>query len=368
MKQLSLTNGKTNYDLARSLVSGGPSYMVLFVTALCNARCPMCFYWEEIESAHAKLELRLEEYQKIAGNMKNLYYLSIGGGEPFVRKDLPQIVEAFYKSSQTRVVSIATNGWYTKRVRDFIEYTRENCPRLQLKLQVSIDNLYEKHDENRLVKGLFVKLLDTCKLIGEMKQSGADVVLSIATVLTPKNRADLSDLRQFLEDNIPYDDLVLIFPRGNAKDPMFKEVTLDEYREGKKMFEATRGKAGSFARLYQVVYDRASAGIEQYLEKGPDGYPWTCVAGKKLITLLEKGQLMPCEMLYQIAPKLDSNIGNVRDFDYDIPAMLKIDKAKKLREFIVDTHCSCSYECAALANVVFTKKEWPKVAKAFLKA
>ena len=130
-------------------------------------------------------------------------------------------------------------------------------------MQVRIDNLYETHAAKRLVKGLVVKLLDTCKHIGEMKQSGANVALSIATVLTPKNLDDLSDLRQFLEDNIPYDDLVLIYPRGNVKDPMFKEVALDEYREGKKMFEATRGKAGSFARLYQVVYDRASGGNGQ---------------------------------------------------------------------------------------------------------
>ena len=182
------------------------------------------------------------------------------------------------------------------------------------------------------------------------------------------NRDDLTDLRRFLDENIPYDDLVLLFPRGNAKDPMFKDVTLAEYREAKEVFEATRGKAGSFARLYKAVNERASRGIESYIDEGPDGYPWTCVAGAKLITLSEKGMLMPCEMLYQIAPKMDSNIGNVRDFDYDIPAMLRIDKAKKLREFIVDTHCSCSYECAAMANVVFTKKQWPGIAKDVLKA
>ena len=71
-------------------------------------------------------------------------------------------------------------------------------------------------------------------------------------------------------------------------------------------------------------------------------------------------------MLYQIKPEIDSNLGNVRDYDYDISKMLASDKAGKLRQYIEDTHCSCSYECAALCNVVFHKKGWPKLAKEVL--
>jgi len=367
MKYLAISKVKGNYELARSLLSSGPSYMVLFVTAVCNARCPMCFYWEEIESANTKLELRLEEFRAIARNLRNLHYLSIGGGEPFTRKDLSETVEAFYNHSQTRVVSIATNGAYCERVRELIQYAAQNCPSLLLKVQVSIDHLYEKHDKNRLLEGLFVKLMDTCRLIGQMRDAGANVVLSVATVLTPMNRNDLIELRHFLDENVPYDDLVLLFPRGNAKDSMFKSVTVSEYHEAKKVFEARRGGAGSFARLYQAVNERATKGIESYLKDGPEGYPWICVAGEKMITLTEKGVLLPCEMLYQIKPEMDSRIGNVRDFDYNIPAMLRTNKARKLREFIESTHCSCSYECAALANVVFTKRQWPSIAKEVLR-
>ena len=90
---------ENTYQLSNSIVSDEPSYMVLFVTAVCNARCGFCFYWEEIESAKAKLELTLEDYEKISFNLNHLYYLSIGGGEPFMRPDLPEIVAYFYKNS-----------------------------------------------------------------------------------------------------------------------------------------------------------------------------------------------------------------------------------------------------------------------------
>jgi MoaA/NifB/PqqE/SkfB family radical SAM enzyme len=366
MNFIPLSEIKTKSLLMQAMISAEPNYMVMFVTAVCNARCPMCFYWEQIESANARIELRLEEYEKISENLNYLYYLSIGGGEPFIRKDLPQIVETFYKNSQTRVVTVATNGAYADRVKHYVEYLTKNCPNIQMRIQVSIDNLYEKHDHNRGLKGLFDKLVNTCHVIGELKAAGRRVMFSIGVVLTPYNRDDLPDLRQFLDENFAYDDVSLIFPRGNAKDPSMKEITWTEYREAKKVFEAIRTTPNSFARLYQAIDRQSKEGIESYLEKGPEGYPWTCVAGKKMITLTEKGLLTPCEMLYQLKPELDSDLGNVRDHNYNVLAMLANEKAKNLRNFIEDTHCSCSYECAAACNVVFHTKEWPSLIKKVL--
>lgn len=361
MSFIPLSGVGSGLTLAPALMSHEPNYLVLFVTAVCNARCPMCFYWEEIESANAKLELRLEEYEKIAANLNHLYYLSIGGGEPFTRKDLPLIAEAFYRDSQTRIVTVATNGTYTDRVQHYIEYLTEHCPGLQLRIQVSIDNLFEKHDLNRGLSGLFGKLIETCHVIGQLKAAGRRVMLSIGVVLTPYNRDDLRDLRRYLDENIPYDDVSLIFPRGNAKDHSMKEVTWTEYREAREVFDVARAMPSTFTRLYQAIDRQSKEGIGSYLEEGPAGYPWKCVAGKKMITLTERGLLTPCEMLYQLYPDLDSSLGNVRDHNYDVLAMLAGDKAKKLREFIEGTHCSCSYECAAACNVVFHKKEWPSL-------
>lgn len=347
-------------------MSGEPNYVVMFVTAICNARCPMCFYWKESESADAKLELRLAEHIEISKNLNHLHYLSIGGGEPFIRKDLPEIVEAFYKNSRTRIVTVATNGSLPERVRAYIDHLVEHCPDIQMRIQVSIDNLYGKHDESRGVKGLFDKVLETCRVIGEKKEAGAPLMFSVGTVMTPMNRNDLRELHRFLDDNVTYDDLSLIYPRGNTRDSSFKDVSIEEYREAKKAFESIPTTSGSFARIYQTIDREAKRGIESYLKEGEPGYPWTCVAGKKMITLTERGMLTPCEMLYQLKPEIDSDIGNVRDCNYDILNMLVSDKAKKLRRHIKETHCSCSYECAALCNVVFNKKQWPKLIKKVL--
>jgi MoaA/NifB/PqqE/SkfB family radical SAM enzyme len=351
-------------ELTRAVLSSGPSYMVLFVTAVCNARCPMCFYWEQIESANAKLELSQEELEKVARSLGHLYYLSIGGGEPFIRKDLAAIVAGFHRYARTQVVAVATHGGFPDRVQRYVEQLSREHPGLQLRIQVSIDHLREGHDENRRVPGLFDHAMETLRRVAALRDAGAPVMLSVATVLTPKNRGDLTALRAYLDANVPYDDLTLIFPRGNAQDPSLKEVSLDEYRAAKRSFDARRGGVSGFARLYRAVDREAKRGIESFLASGPDAYPWTCVAGEKMITLTEKGELIPCEMLSQIDPARDSGLGNVRAHGYDVPAMLAADKARKVRNFIVESHCACSYECAALCNTAFSPGQWPALARA----
>lgn len=336
--------------------------MVLFVTAVCNARCEFCFYWEEIESANAKLELTLEEYQKISRHLHHLYYLSIGGGEPFIRKDLTQIIEAFYQHSQTRTVALATHGGFSDRAEYFLNTLHQHCPDLRVKIQVSIDHLYEKHDQSRKVKGLFNRLLETCRMIGGKKKSGMRVMLTLGTVLTPENKNDIQKMRDFFDQHIPYDDLSLIYPRGEAKNPSLLQVTLQEYRSAQKIFDATHSNVNFYTKLHRQIDKEGKKGVEEFIKRGKDGYPWTCVAGRKMITLFERGNVSPCEMLHQIMPQLSSGIGNVREYDYDIPKMLKLDQAKKIREFIVNTHCSCSYECAALCNTALNKKQWPQLA------
>ena len=68
--------------------------ITLSITYRCNARCSMCRIWEH-PSANPESELTLPEIKKIANSkyFKKLIALGITGGEPFIREDLPDIVE-----------------------------------------------------------------------------------------------------------------------------------------------------------------------------------------------------------------------------------------------------------------------------------
>ena len=64
-------------------LTGFPPYVVFFVTSRCNARCKMCFYWQQIDKAASQKELSLEEIKNISSQVPAFYSLAISGGEPF---------------------------------------------------------------------------------------------------------------------------------------------------------------------------------------------------------------------------------------------------------------------------------------------
>ena len=74
-------------------------YVIVYVTNRCNFRCSFCFYGEEIEKGHKPDELTLEEHRRIARKTGPLLQLSIGGGEPFLRRDLAAIVSAYIRET-----------------------------------------------------------------------------------------------------------------------------------------------------------------------------------------------------------------------------------------------------------------------------
>ena len=57
-------------------------------------------------------EITLEDIKKLP----EMAFTNITGGEPFVRQDIPQIVEELYKKSDRIVIS--TNGYFTDRIID----------------------------------------------------------------------------------------------------------------------------------------------------------------------------------------------------------------------------------------------------------
>jgi len=70
-----------------------------------------------------------------------------------------------------------------------------------------------------------------------------------------------------------------------------------------------------------------------------------CFAGDRLAVLNAIGELYPCEILEK------SLIGNVRDWEYDIPGMLGSPEAQKWREYAKT--CDCTWECAINMSFIY---------------
>lgn len=132
-----------------------PTDVSIITTYRCQMRCKMCDIWEN--PTDKKQEITAKELEIIP----NFKFVNITGGEPFVRRDLEDIVEVLFKKSDRIVIS--TSGWHTERIIKMAE----RFPKIGIR--VSIEGLAEKNDDLRGRDGSFdraMRLLLTLKEMG----------------------------------------------------------------------------------------------------------------------------------------------------------------------------------------------------------
>ena len=85
-----------------------PYYVHYGVTHRCNLTCRMCGIWKTGDRAS---EMGLEQIRAMARNLHALGtgVVSLGGGEPLLREDLPEIIQAFLE--QKIELRLLTNGY-----------------------------------------------------------------------------------------------------------------------------------------------------------------------------------------------------------------------------------------------------------------
>lgn len=352
-------------DLYATFVKQDPIYYILYVTAACNARCKMCYYMEEIESAEVKTELTFDEICKISEKSGRLIQLSIGGGEPTLRKDLADICEVFAKNNGVRFITLPTNGINTAQVVDRVANIVKKCPDTHLRVSLSLDGHEALHDEIRQVPGNYRNLMDTLRQLKPLAKEHENLTVDFATVLQSHNQDTIKQLFRDVHDKFKPDNHMLMIARGNVKDPSVKNVDGNIYRETIQLKEAlySNKETRSFSPFIRAITLRSLDLI--YNDYIHNQFQLPCVAGKRLVVISEKGEVKPCEIL-------DKSFGNLRDHDYDMSKILKQAESRKTQDWIVSSKCHCTFECAMNISVLYDWKGYPdlvrRAAKLFFQA
>ena len=131
-----------------------PTDASIILTYRCPMRCMMCNIWKN--PTDRKEEIKPEDLR----SLPQLKFINLTGGEPFIREDLPEIVEECYKHTPRIVIS--TSGWFEDRVIDLAK----RFPNIGIR--ISIEGLASKNDELRGRQGGFDKGLRTLLKLKEM--------------------------------------------------------------------------------------------------------------------------------------------------------------------------------------------------------
>src|SRR6266496_3195804 len=142
-----------------------PILLNILITSVCDMRCVHCFFTEELDDKpRKKLQMTTANLVRISETLgANLGVLIIAGGEPFTRKDLPEIARAFYENNRLESIYIMSNGQIQKRIFPDVTRILEECPNLNVTVALGIDGLKRQHEKIRQKPGSWDIAIDTAR-------------------------------------------------------------------------------------------------------------------------------------------------------------------------------------------------------------
>jgi MoaA/NifB/PqqE/SkfB family radical SAM enzyme len=342
--------------------NASPIYLVFFVTEKCNADCKHCL----LGGIHpGKDELTIDEIEKVSNHMDDFLFLLPTGGEPFLRKDLAEIIRIFHRNNHVLNVGIPTNGGLTNRVIETVRSVLDTCPDLDLMVDVSIDGIGEDHNELRRTPGLFDKAMTTFSELKKLEKKYPRFTTTIETTVSSYNDAKLLDMYKYFTENTEADTIFTLLCRGKPMEPSAKFFNIDNYEKYARAMEKgikermltgyDRFPFADVINAKRIIRHRV---IAKVIRENRMVLP--CYAGVLGAALFADGEVLPCEL------HDDLKLGNLRDNDYDFKKIWFSEKADHARKVIRDTKCFCTYECFLTLNILFNPKVYPAIIKEYL--
>jgi len=323
-----------------------PEQITFFVTSKCNLACSHCFYWKELNKK-GKEELSLDEIIKISKNMEDFSFLSLTGGEPFLRDDLSQIANIFAKNNHVSRLSIPTNGLLTDKIVNSTKKILEANPDLRVIIKISLDGPEKDHDKIRGVKGCFKTAVKTYKKLKALKKSYPNLKVGTLTTISTLNQQSVGRLYDFIRNELKPDHVGLNLVRGKVRDGKIKKVNLKLYKDLYKRILAD--SSDSFFKLYKkAVFNLITRIIDQ------NKFQTDCFAAILSGVLRPNGDVYPCELLSR-------KMGNLRDSGYNFKKIWLGKEAGKIRRRISKNKCFCRHECNLPLNIFFNLNYYPKL-------
>lgn len=316
-----------------------PLYLIFFITSRCNMRCKHCFFWKERNNFS---ELSLYEIEKTSKSLDNLLFLRLTGGEPFLRTDLPEIVNIFYKNNSLRNLGINTNGFFTKRIVEDVKKILENNE-INLDVCVSIDDIEKEHDENRQIKGAFSHAIETLTELNKLKKQYKNLTTTVGLTVFSKNQNRLNFIfNEIKKVNPTFISANLV--RGNPQSEELKNVNIRLYLDFFNKIMKYNKKSNNFYFNTQFKDKLLSKKVSKtFVEKRYQGI--NCVAGDKVAVIYSNGDIFPCELL-------NKKIGNLKDYNFNFKKLWNSNKRKEIMRFIRKSKCFCTHECFLTSSML----------------
>lgn len=310
------------------------------VTYNCNGRCTTCNIWKK----KPVNELSLEELTRFYRRSNGFNWISLTGGEVFLRQDIVEIVESIVKHCRKlHTLTIPTNGLLTDRiiscVQDMILRTKQ-----RLIITISLDGPPKLHDELRGVPDGWKKTVETFAGLRKLPKVEAYFGLTLSANNVGKLEETISSIREVLPEVTPKDfHMNLIHESPHFYDNV---GVSDGYNNEAIILEVRKFKKLKGYRLSPVFFleQRYLSLIEKYLTSGK--CPVDCKAASVSCFIDPEGTVYPCSIW-------NNKLGNLRDIDYDIKLAWDTQETKEIVAKVSAGNCpNCWTPCEAYQSIL----------------
>ncbi len=336
------------YRLARIglLPAPRPINITFSVTHACQSLCKTCNIGlkHRQHPERVKNELKIDEIEKMFKSIGKTYFFNISGGEPFLRRDLPEIVRLALKYLKPAIIHTPTNALtpeiIEKQTLKILKIIEEESPGTHFTIKPSFDAVGKKHDVIRGVEGNWEKLIETLDRLKKLRKDHPNLYVGVGTVISNFSIKHLKETVAYAK-TLDVDSYISeVAEQRSEMSNLTDDITpgADAYEEAIRFFQdETREQMKTLPLLSRVTmsirlvyYDLVIRILREKRQIIP------CYAGISNVHINAYGDLWPCAIL-----AYDDSMGNIRDFDYDFGRLWHSTRARKVRAHVNDDTCAC---------------------------
>ncbi len=261
-----------------------PRWLLAELTYACPLQCPYCA--NPLEYEKYKNELSTEEWIRVLTEARKMGAVQLGfsGGEPLVRKDLPELIQEAHKLGY--YTNLITSG-YNLTEKKIISLKEAGLDHIQISIQASSEDL------NNYIAGTesFQEKKEVAKLV---KKQGYPMVLCVVI-----HRLNIHQMEDILEMAIELgaDYVELANTQYNGWALLNRDMLLptrEQFEKAEAIAHRYQEQLLGKMKIYYVVPD--------YYE----GRPKACMNGwgTTFLTITPDGQALPCHSAREL-PGLD---------------------------------------------------------------
>lgn len=331
-----------------------PVNLTVSVTYSCGSRCATCDIWQKKVD-----DLSVDEYGRIFPTLEKVpVWVTLSGGDQFLRKDLDEIVRLVVTQIDPSIVNIPMNGIVTERIFQLLPKIAHHTAGKQLVLNLSVDEIGEAHDAIRGADRNFEKLELVADLIHDLKKTYPHVVLGVHTVISKRNVHRIPAIEREARAIFRPDSYIAEVAENRVElKTMDKDITpsvADFRRATAHLANVIRAERSvhPVARLVQSLrleyYELAARVLEE------ERQVIDCYAGWASAQLAPDGNVWGCCVRAE-------SIGNVREHGYDFRAVWRGPEADRFRASVKAHACHCPLANASYTNLLLDPRSLARV-------